>query len=221
MDSEDIAWFNAFLSAAEEESDEARIMREAINEDPALLRNMVTATEAALAAQAVVEGGDYDETNKVMDNPLFDNGETYASGNIVEHNKVMVTDPKIVKDFMNKPDSYSESDVEGFRSVMFDEKQSSHAAARMGCHTMKMLYLIHKTYDLPLKDLTYLCGSDESHRCQGVADNGSRCGKKAVAGLFFCGMHRNDNSHAMGAEILMKRRRGMDVDGMAVNKKKR
>lgn len=127
------------------------------------------------------------------------------------HNNVYVTDPCVVDSFFKNPASFSEADLADFRNVSFDTKQSGHAYARMACHTMKTLYLVNQTFGIPLSQLMLMCGSDESYRCQAVHKDG-RCSQKAVAGFFFCGLHRKLFSHQEGAMLLQKRRAGIEVE---------
>jgi hypothetical protein len=89
----------------------------------------------------------------------------------------------------------------------------------MACHTMKTLRLISNTYNIPISELFFLCGSQESHKCQ-ASINGVQCGKACVVGFFFCGNHRKLFSEDDGIGFFRKRRaENNTADGAWVSKK--
>jgi hypothetical protein len=131
----------------------------------------------------------------------------------ITHNKVKITDPQMTDFFFECPEVFSDEDVKRIKNVQFDTTQSGHAPARQACHTMKMLYLISETYNIPASQLMSLCGSMESHKCQATyAGKGgvmTRCSQPCSVGHFFCGGHKNDYTHQAGASMLKKRRLGL------------
>jgi hypothetical protein len=129
---------------------------------------------------------------------------------VIEHNKVNITDPKLTDLFFENPELFSDDDVKRIKNVQFDTTQSGHAPARLACHTMKMIYLISETYNIPTKQLMTLCGSMESYKCQAphTAKGEGRCTGTCSVGHFFCGRHKDDYTHQEGASMLKKRRFG-------------